>query len=96
MILTPPYKDLHNGSGKATCFVLGILSRIDPKLMAPQALCLSYERVGYSGQVLSLYILNLFMLDAWFDFFLIFILMVSLESAGILLEEHYHICFLHL
>ncbi|KAH0971525.1 hypothetical protein GBA52_023681 [Prunus armeniaca] len=32
MILTPPYKDLiaqaHNGSGKTTCFVLGMLSRI--------------------------------------------------------------------
>jgi ATP-dependent RNA helicase DDX19/DBP5 len=33
MILNLPHKDLiaqaHNGSGKTTCFVLGMLSRID-------------------------------------------------------------------
>ncbi|KAI7994589.1 DEAD-box ATP-dependent RNA helicase 38 [Camellia lanceoleosa] len=44
MILSPPYKHLitqaHNGSGKTTCFVLGMLSRVDPKLIAPQALCI--------------------------------------------------------
>ncbi|KAI3800111.1 hypothetical protein L1987_35421 [Smallanthus sonchifolius] len=44
MILTPPYKNLiaqsHNGSGKTTCFVLGMLSRVDPNLDAPQALCI--------------------------------------------------------
>ncbi|XP_028123189.1 DEAD-box ATP-dependent RNA helicase 38-like [Camellia sinensis] len=48
MILTPPYKHLiaqaHNGSGKTTCFVLGMLSRIDPKLTAPQALCICPTR----------------------------------------------------
>lgn len=42
MILNPPYKNLiaqaHNGSGKTTCFVLGMLSRVDPKLKAPQAI----------------------------------------------------------
>lgn len=48
MILTPPFKNLiaqaHNGSGKTTCFVLGMLSRIDPKLTAPQALCICPTR----------------------------------------------------
>ncbi|KAI3826155.1 hypothetical protein L1987_00200 [Smallanthus sonchifolius] len=44
MILTPPFKNLiaqaHNGSGKTTCFVLGMLSHVDPKLAAPQTLCI--------------------------------------------------------
>nr|XP_016447232.1 PREDICTED: DEAD-box ATP-dependent RNA helicase 38-like isoform X1 [Nicotiana tabacum]XP_016447233.1 PREDICTED: DEAD-box ATP-dependent RNA helicase 38-like isoform X2 [Nicotiana tabacum] len=48
MILTPPYKNLiaqaHNGSGKTTCFVLGMLSRVDPKIRAPQALCICPTR----------------------------------------------------
>nr|GEX73224.1 DEAD-box ATP-dependent RNA helicase 38 [Tanacetum cinerariifolium] len=48
MILTPPFKNLiaqaHNGSGKTTCFVLGMLSRIDPTLAAPQALCICPTR----------------------------------------------------
>ncbi|KAK9290119.1 hypothetical protein L1049_008283 [Liquidambar formosana] len=48
MILTPPYKNLiaqaHNGSGKTTCFVLGMLSRVDPKLNVPQALCICPTR----------------------------------------------------
>ncbi|KAI3714578.1 hypothetical protein L6452_21535 [Arctium lappa] len=48
MILTPPYKNLiaqaHNGSGKTTCFVLGMLSRADPTLAAPQALCICPTR----------------------------------------------------
>ncbi|KAL5976612.1 DEAD-box ATP-dependent RNA helicase 38 [Asimina triloba] len=48
MILTPPYKNLvaqaHNGSGKTTCFVLGMLSRVDPKLKVPQALCICPTR----------------------------------------------------
>ncbi|KAK3406250.1 hypothetical protein EUGRSUZ_K02417 [Eucalyptus grandis] len=48
MILTPPYKDLiaqaHNGSGKTTCFVLGMLSRVDSNLKAPQALCICPTR----------------------------------------------------
>ncbi|XP_051131184.1 DEAD-box ATP-dependent RNA helicase 38 [Andrographis paniculata] len=48
MILTPPHKNLiaqaHNGSGKTTCFVLGMLSRIDPTLKAPQALCICPTR----------------------------------------------------
>lgn len=48
MIVTPPYKNLiaqaHNGSGKTTCFVLGMLSRVDPQLKAPQALCVCPTR----------------------------------------------------
>ncbi|KAE9612344.1 putative RNA helicase [Lupinus albus] len=48
MILNPPNRDLivqaHNGSGKTTCFVLGMLSRVDPKLQAPQALCICPTR----------------------------------------------------
>ncbi|KAK9106725.1 hypothetical protein Syun_022736 [Stephania yunnanensis] len=48
MILTPPHKDLvaqaHNGSGKTTCFVLGMLSRVDVKLREPQALCICPTR----------------------------------------------------
>ncbi|KAL5724351.1 RNA helicase [Ranunculus cassubicifolius] len=48
MILTPPYKNLiaqaHNGCGKTTCFVLGMLSRVDPSIKAPQALCISPTR----------------------------------------------------
>ncbi|KAI9121931.1 hypothetical protein K1719_006620 [Acacia pycnantha] len=48
MILSPPHKDLiaqaHNGSGKTTCFVLGMLSRVDPNLKAPQALCICPTR----------------------------------------------------
>ncbi|KAL8516785.1 hypothetical protein ACS0TY_015152 [Phlomoides rotata] len=48
MILTPPFKDLiaqaQNGSGKTTCFVLGMLSRVDPSLVAPQALCICPTR----------------------------------------------------
>ncbi|XP_010527881.1 PREDICTED: DEAD-box ATP-dependent RNA helicase 38 [Tarenaya hassleriana] len=48
MILTPPHKHLvaqaHNGSGKTTCFVLGMLSRVNPKLSAPQALCICPTR----------------------------------------------------
>ncbi|KVH99939.1 DEAD-box ATP-dependent RNA helicase 38 [Cynara cardunculus var. scolymus] len=48
MILTPPFKNLiaqaHNGSGKTTCFVLGMLSRVDPKLPYPQALCICPTR----------------------------------------------------
>lgn len=48
MILTPPYKNLiaqaHNGSGKTTCFVLGMLTRVNPKLKSPQALCICPTR----------------------------------------------------
>ncbi|KAL9455321.1 hypothetical protein AB3S75_010686 [Citrus x aurantiifolia] len=48
MILTPPYRNLiaqaHNGSGKTTCFVLGMLTRVDPNLKAPQALCICPTR----------------------------------------------------
>ncbi|XP_004506252.1 DEAD-box ATP-dependent RNA helicase 38 [Cicer arietinum] len=48
MILNPPHRDLiaqaHNGSGKTTCFVLGMLSRVDPNLQAPQALCICPTR----------------------------------------------------
>jgi ATP-dependent RNA helicase DDX19/DBP5 len=48
LILTPPYQNLiaqaHNGSGKTTCFVLGMLSRVNPALKAPQALCVCPTR----------------------------------------------------
>uniref|UniRef100_A0A0D6QVS5 RNA helicase n=1 Tax=Araucaria cunninghamii TaxID=56994 RepID=A0A0D6QVS5_ARACU len=48
MILLPPQQNLiaqaHNGSGKTTCFVLGMLSRVDPKVNAPQALCVCPTR----------------------------------------------------
>ena len=42
MILTPPYRSMiaqaHNGSGKTTCFVLSMLSRVDAARPGPQAL----------------------------------------------------------
>eukprot|EP00775_Hariotina_reticulata_P011099 gene11099-11253_t len=42
------YKDLiaqaHNGSGKTTCFVLAMLSRVNPDLKCPQALCMCTTR----------------------------------------------------
>ncbi|CAN8279083.1 unnamed protein product [Cochlearia groenlandica] len=48
MIMTPPHKHLiaqaHNGSGKTTCFVLGMLSRVDTALREPQALCICPTR----------------------------------------------------
>ena len=48
MILTPPHRNLiaqaHNGSGKTTCFTLGMLSRVDPAVQAPQALCICPTR----------------------------------------------------
>ncbi|GAX80515.1 hypothetical protein CEUSTIGMA_g7953.t1 [Chlamydomonas eustigma] len=48
MVLTPPFKDLiaqaHNGSGKTTCFVLSMLSRVDPGINKPQALCMCPTR----------------------------------------------------
>lgn len=48
MIVSPPYRNLiaqaHNGSGKTTCFVLGMLSRVDPTIKAPQALCVCPTR----------------------------------------------------
>lgn len=48
MILSPPYKNLiaqaRNGTGKTTCFVLGMLSRVDPKVVGPQALCICPTR----------------------------------------------------
>jgi ATP-dependent RNA helicase DDX19/DBP5 len=48
LILSPPYRNLvaqaHNGSGKTTCFVLGMLSRVDPSLAKPQALCICPTR----------------------------------------------------
>eukprot|EP00475_Leptophrys_vorax_P034325 TRINITY_DN5520_c0_g1_i1.p1 TRINITY_DN5520_c0_g1~~TRINITY_DN5520_c0_g1_i1.p1 ORF type:complete len:575 (-),score=34.59 TRINITY_DN5520_c0_g1_i1:469-2007(-) len=48
MILMPPNANLiaqaHNGSGKTTCFVLGMLSRVDPNVKAPQALCICPTR----------------------------------------------------
>lgn len=48
MILSSPYHHLiaqaHNGSGKTTCFVLGMLSRVDPELKAPQAICVCPTR----------------------------------------------------
>lgn len=48
LILNPPYSNLiaqaHNGSGKTTCFVLGMLSRVDPTISEPQALCVCPTR----------------------------------------------------
>ena len=48
MIVTPPYQNLiaqaKNGAGKTTCFVLGMLSRVDPNLKSPQALCVCPTR----------------------------------------------------
>jgi ATP-dependent RNA helicase DDX19/DBP5 len=48
MILSNPPRSLiaqaHNGSGKTTCFVLGMLSRVNPALRAPQALCMCPTR----------------------------------------------------
>ena len=45
----------HNGSGKTTCFVLAMLSRVDPKLAQPQALCVcpTRELVVQNLQVLE-------------------------------------------
>lgn len=34
----------HNGSGKTTCFVVSMLSRVDPALKQPQALCVCPTR----------------------------------------------------
>ena len=59
MILQPPYRNLvaqaHNGSGKTTCFVLGMLSRVDPGLAKPQALCVcpTRELVVQNAQVVA-------------------------------------------
>lgn len=48
MILTPPYRSMiaqaHNGSGKTTCFVLSMLSRVDAARPGPQALCVCPTR----------------------------------------------------
>eukprot|EP00899_Mesostigma_viride_P000587 jgi/Mesvir1/10529/Mv21769-RA.1 len=48
MILTPPYANLiaqaQSGSGKTTCFTLGMLTRIDPHKRVPQALCMCPTR----------------------------------------------------
>eukprot|EP00897_Mesotaenium_endlicherianum_P003055 jgi/Mesen1/2778/ME000170S01889 len=48
MILSPPHRNLiaqaHNGSGKTTCFVLGMLSRVDPNVHEPQAICVCPTR----------------------------------------------------
>lgn len=48
MILTPPHSNLiaqaHNGSGKTTCFTLGMLSRVDVDNPATQALCICPTR----------------------------------------------------
>ncbi|XP_057818251.1 DEAD-box ATP-dependent RNA helicase 38 [Cryptomeria japonica] len=48
MIIRPPHQNLiaqaHNGSGKTTCFVLGMLSRVNPSINAPQALCVCPTR----------------------------------------------------
>lgn len=44
----PPHRSLiaqaHNGAGKTTCFALAMLSRVDPALAAPQALCVCPTR----------------------------------------------------
>ena len=48
MILSPPYRSIiaqaHNGSGKTTCFTLAMLSRVDPRVKSPQALCVCPTR----------------------------------------------------
>ena len=48
MIIQPPNTNLiaqaHNGSGKTTCFTLGMLSRCDPSVAQPQALCVCPTR----------------------------------------------------
>lgn len=46
----------HNGSGKTTCFVLAMLSRVDPQQQVPQALCIcpTRELVVQNLQVSSL------------------------------------------
>lgn len=48
MILTPPFRSMiaqaHNGSGKTTCFVLAMLSRVDVQVQQPQALCICPTR----------------------------------------------------
>ncbi|XP_031478241.1 DEAD-box ATP-dependent RNA helicase 38 [Nymphaea colorata] len=48
MILTPPYRNLiaqaHNGTGKTTCFTLGMLGRVDMKQKVPQAICVCPTR----------------------------------------------------
>mmetsp|Transcript_68748 Transcript_68748/g.217422 ORF Transcript_68748/g.217422 Transcript_68748/m.217422 type:complete len:534 (+) Transcript_68748:149-1750(+) len=48
MILEPPFHNLiaqaHNGSGKTTCFVLSMLSRVEPSNPVPQALCVCPTR----------------------------------------------------
>ncbi|CAL5221233.1 g3385 [Coccomyxa viridis] len=58
MILQPPYRSLiaqaHNGSGKTTCFTLAMLSRVDPSLNQPQALCLCPTRELVSQNVMIL------------------------------------------
>lgn len=55
MILMPPHRNLiaqaHNGSGKTTCFVLAMLSRVDVGLKAPQVggsvlVLLCWARIG--------------------------------------------------
>lgn len=48
-------KQAHNGSGKTTCFILGMLARVDPDLAAPQALCVcpTRELVVQNLQVLE-------------------------------------------
>jgi hypothetical protein len=54
MILTPPHRNLiaqaHNGSGKTTCFVLAMLSRVDTKLKAPQVGCVDRGEGGGWGR----------------------------------------------
>ena len=40
----------HNGSGKTTCFVLAMLSRVDPELAQPQALCVCPTRYAAPTQ----------------------------------------------
>ena len=48
MIIQPPNTNLiaqaHNGSGKTTCFTLGMLSRCDASVNEPQALCICPTR----------------------------------------------------
>ena len=71
MILTPPYKNLvaqaHNGSGKTTCFVLGMLSRVDPSRRTPQAICICPTRELAQQVPLSSNLVTEYSADCYFS-----------------------------
>lgn len=92
MILTPPHKHLiaqaHNGSGKTTCFVLGMLSRVDPQVAAPQALCICPTR---ELAIQVCYIGNLYII-----FWYIGAYFVSSDLNFACFLDMYHVCELGL